>query len=95
MKVRKEVSLTVETAEVANKMNNFSQWVRIGLRQYQHGEDVASETMRRMRWAKAAHMLASTLLEHALEIDPDYKGDVQTIIAKAMNQTTLEEFEWK
>lgn len=93
MKVRKEISLTVETAEVANRMNNFSQWVRIGLRQYQHGEDVASETMRRMRWAKAAHMLASTLLERAIEINPDFKGDVESIIAQAMNQTTLEEFE--
>jgi len=34
MKVRKEVSLTVETAQVANQMDNFSQWVRIGLRAY-------------------------------------------------------------
>jgi len=93
MKVRKEISLTVETAEIANQMNNFSQWVRIGLRQFKHGEDVATETMRRMRWAKAAHMLASTLLERAIEINPEFKGDVDTIIAQAMNQTTLGEFE--
>jgi hypothetical protein len=93
MKVRKEVSLTVETAQIANKMNNFSQWVRIGLRQYQHGEDVASETMRRMRYRKACVHLASTLIDYATQIDPDYKGEVEAIIAQAMNQTTLEEFE--
>ena len=93
MKVRKEVSLTVETAEVANKMKNFSQWVRIGLRQYQHGEDIASETMRRMRYRKACVHLASALIDYATQIDPDYKGEVEVIIAQAMNQTTLEEFE--
>jgi len=93
MKVRKEVSLTVETAQIANKMNNFSQWVRIGLRQFEHGEDVASETMRRMRYRKACVHLASALIDYATQIDPDYKGEVEVIIAQAMNQTTLEEFE--
>ena len=51
MKVRKEFSLTVETAQIA------------------------------------------TLIDYATQIDPDYKGDVEELIAKALNQTTLEEFE--
>ena len=55
MKVQKMVSLDEMTAKIAQRMSNFSQWVRIGLRQYELQEDLASETMRRMRWAKAAH----------------------------------------
>ena len=34
-------------------------------------------------------MLASALMERALELDPDYDGTVDDLIAKAMNQTTL------
>jgi len=37
--------------------------------------------------------LASALIDYATQIDPDYKGEVEAIIAQAMNQTTLEEFE--
>jgi hypothetical protein len=86
------VSLTDDTAEIAGKMTNFSQWVRIALREHAVGNDLATETMKRIRWAKAAHMLASALMERALEVDPDYQGTVDELIAKAMNQTTLEEF---
>ena len=92
MKRHKMVSLTDDTAEIAGKMTNFSQWVRIALREHAVGNDLATETMKRIRWAKAAHMLASALMERALEVDPDYQGTVDELIAKAMNQTTLEEF---
>jgi hypothetical protein len=92
MKQHKMVSLTVDTAEIASRMPNFSQWVRIALREHAVGNDLATETMKRIRWAKAAHMLASALMERALEVDPDYDGTVDDLIAKAMNQTTLEEF---
>ncbi|GAG80503.1 unnamed protein product [marine sediment metagenome] len=93
MKVRKEVSLTVETAHIANGMDNFSQWVRIGLRAYGLQEDIATQAMRVVRYRKACLHLASTLIDYATQIDPDYKGDVEELIAKALNQTTLEEFE--
>ena len=93
MKVQKMVSLDEVTAKIALRMSNFSQWVRIGLRQYELQEDLASETMRRMRWAKAAHMLAATLHEKAIEIDENYGGTVEDLIKKAMDQTTLEEFQ--
>ena len=93
MKVQKMVSLDEKTAKIALRMSNFSQWVRIGLRQYELQEDLASETMRRMRWAKAAHMLAATLHEKALEMDENYGGTVEDLIAKAMEQRTLEEYQ--
>lgn len=90
--IRKEVSLDLETWKIADNMDNFSQWVRIGLRNEGNGVDLASETRRRVRWAKAAHILASALIEYAQKVDPDFDGDVQSIVAKAMNQTTLEEY---
>lgn len=93
MKVRKEVSLTPQTYEIAARMPNFSQWVRIGLRQYDMKEDLASETMRRMRYARAARHLASALREYALLVDPKFEQTVDDLIAKAMNQTSIEEFE--
>jgi len=87
------VSLTAETAAIAAEMPNFSQWVRIGLREHANGTDLASETMRRVRFAKAAYLLASTLQEYALEVDPEFEQSVDDLVAKALNQTTLEEFE--
>jgi len=93
MKVQKIVSLTPETAAMAGKMKNFSQWVRVGLREHANGTDLASETMRRVRFAKAAYLLASTLQEYALQVDPEFEQSVDDLVAKALNQTTLEEFE--
>ena len=93
MKVRKEVSLTPETYAIAAAMPNFSQWVRVSLRAYNVNGDVGSEMMLRIRWAKAARHLASALLDYAKQVDPDFDGTVDGLIAKAMNQMTLEEFE--
>lgn len=90
--VRKEVTLDLETWEIASKMDNFSQWVRIGLRNSKEGYDLAGEMRLRIRWAKAAHILASTLLEYAQKVDPDFDKDVSAIISTALNQTTLEEY---
>lgn len=93
MKVRKEVSLTPETYAIAASMPNFSQWVRIGLRAYNMNEDIATETMRRIRWASAARHLASAMRDYAIAIDPNFETSVDELIAKAMNQTSLEEFD--
>lgn len=93
MKVRKEISLTPETYAIAARMPNFSQWVRIGLRAYDMKEDLATETMRRIRYAHAARHLASALREYALLVDESFDMSVDDLIAKAMNQTSLEEFE--
>jgi hypothetical protein len=93
MKVQKIVSLDETTMKISQRMNNFSQWVRIGLRNYDRKEDLATETMRRIRWAKAAHMLASTIVEMSEAMDENYRGTVDELITKALNQKTLEEFE--
>ena len=78
-------------------MDNFSQWVRIALRSYENGEDLATETMRRIKWAKVANILAATIIEKSIEMDVDYKGSIEELIARAMsevqNQTSLRDFE--
>ena len=93
MKVQKMVSLTPETAKIAEKMQNFSMWVRIGLRNYQHGTSLAEEARLRIRWAHAAQHLAAALQEYAVSVDPDFDQTIEDLISKAMNQTKLEEFE--
>ena len=93
MKVQKMISLTPETAKIAESMSNFSMWVRIGLRNYSHGTSLAEEARLRIRWAHAAQHLASTLHEYATKIDPEFEQTIDELIAKAMNQTKLEEFE--
>jgi hypothetical protein len=97
MKVQKIVSLDESTMKISQKMNNFSQWVRISLRDYEHGNDLASETIRRIHWAQAAHLLAAAMVEHGIELDSEYEGTVQDLVGKAYqeakNQRTLAEFE--
>jgi len=94
MKVHKMISLDADTAKIASKMGNFSQWVRISLRSWtDEGTSIADEIILRKKWARAAHMLAATLVEHGLVIDKDYKGSVDELIHTAMSQARLEDFE--
>jgi len=97
MKVQKIVSLDENTMRISQKMDNFSQWVRIALRSYENGEDLATETMRRIKWAKVAQIFAATIIEHAIELDENYQGSVEELIAQALkevqNQTSLRDFE--
>ena len=97
MKVQKIVSLDENTMKISQRIGNFSQWVRIALRSYENGEDLATETMRRIKWAKVANILAATIIEKSIEMDVDYKGSVEELIAKAMKevqkQTSLRDFE--
>ncbi|AXH79341.1 MAG: hypothetical protein [Circular genetic element sp.] len=97
MKVQKIVSLDESTMKISQRMDNFSQWVRMGLRSYDNGEDLATETMRRIKWAKVANILAATIIEKSIEIDENYKGSLEELIAQAMkevqNQTSLRDFE--
>jgi len=93
MKVQKMISLTPETAKIAERMENFSMWVRIGLRNYAHGTSLAEEARLRIRWAHAAQHLAATLHDYALQLDPEFEQTIDELIAKAMNQTKLEEFQ--
>ncbi len=97
MKVQKIVSLDENTMRISQRIDNFSQWVRIALRSYENGEDLATETMRRIKWAKVANILAATIIEHSIELDENYKGSIEELIASAMkevqNQTSLRDFE--
>ena len=97
MKVQKIVSLDENTMKISQRMENFSQWVRMGLRSYENGEDLATETMRRIKWAKVAQIFAATIVEHAIELDENYQGSVDELIAQALkevqNQTSLRDFE--
>ena len=97
MKVQKIVSLDESTMRISQKMNNFSQWVRMALRSYENGEDLATETMRRIKWAKVAHIFAATIVEKSIEMDENYQGSIEDLIDKAMKevqkQTSLRDFE--
>ena len=96
MKVRKEVSLTVETAEIANRMANFSQWVRIGLREYKNGNNLAQETLRRIRFAQAALHLASEVIDLRQQLGIATETDPQVVMGAyihANRGVTLEDYE--
>ena len=97
MKVQKIVSLDENTMRISQKMGNFSQWVRMSLRSYENGEDLATETMRRIKWAKVANILAATIVEKSIEMDDNYQGTLEELIARAMSevqkQTSLRDFE--
>ena len=78
-------------------MDNFSQWVRMALRSYENGEDLATETMRRIKWAKVANIFAATIVEKSIDMDENYQGSLEELIDKAMKevqkQTSLRDFE--
>ena len=97
MKVQKIVSLDESTMRISQKMDNFSQWVRMALRSYETGEDLATETMRRIKWAKVANIFAATIVEKSIEMDENYQGSLEELIARAMSevqkQTSLRDFE--
>ena len=101
MKVQKIVSLDEKTMRISRRMGNFSQWVRVSLHAYDQDLDVVSELMlseqQKTRWAKIARIFAETLVEKSIELDPDFKKDVNDLITEAMEevnkQTSLRDFE--
>jgi len=101
MKKQKMVSLDDKTAEISQKMGNFSKWVRIGLLNHHHGIDATVElievTRQKNQWAKVSNLLATAAIEHSKELDPNFKGTVEEllfeVIKEANKQKTLVEFE--
>ncbi len=87
------VSLDLATSQLASEMNNFSKWVRDGLHAQSMGVDLASEYALRVKWVGVARHLAATLIEYAKEMDSEYDETVDGILATALQQTKLEEFE--
>ena len=98
MKVQKIVSLDVETAELASNMTNFSAFVRASLRAEAVGMDIASESARRAKWARAAHTLAEMCFGYAKalweedRVEATYENYEQLLYA-VLEQTNLEDFE--
>ena len=96
MKVRREVSLTPDTYDVSMRMQNFSQWVRIGLREYKNGNNLAAETLRRIRYAQAALSLAAEVIElrkcAGIKTDDDPQAVVGNVLHEQERQKTLDEF---
>jgi len=96
MKVRREVSLTPDTYAVSMKMQNFSQWVRIGLREYKSGNNLAHETLRRIRYAQAALSLAAEVIELRKMLEIETETDPNTVVGAVLHQQekqkTLDEF---
>lgn len=92
MKVQKLISLDVETAEIAQRMGNFSAFVRQSIRAYAVDSDVASEYARRARWARTAKVLAELVVGYAKQLDENYDEIPENLAARVYNQTTLEDF---
>ena len=97
MKVQKMVSLDPETAELAQRMTNFSAFVRQSLRAHAVDADVASEMARRARWARTAALLGELCVGYAkvqAEANGEEFDELPTeLVARIYNQTTLEDFE--
>ena len=98
MKVQKIVSLDPETAELAQRMTNFSAFVRASLRAEAVGMDLATESARRARWAQTAHTLAELAFGYAQyrakELDIEMKYDnYEQLLHEVFSQTTLEDFQ--
>ena len=96
MKVRREVSLTPDTYQTSMKMQNFSQWVRIGLREYKMGNNLAAETLRRIRYAQAALSLAAEVIDLRKRVGEDTEDDPNVVVGKVLHmqesQKTLDEY---
>ena len=93
MKVQKIVSLTPHTAKLAEEHANFSAFVRGCLLNQYNEEAFQKETMMRIRWKRAADLLARTIIDIYQELGVEHEQDVQTIVGKAYEQTRLEDFE--
>lgn len=63
MKVQKTLSLDAHTAQIAENMSNFSQFVRVALAAYELGNDF-SETERLKRvWIRVANDLKRVIVD--------------------------------
>jgi len=101
MKVQKIVSLDENTMRISQRIPNFSKWVRKSLHAYDQDLDLVSELMlaeqQKAKWAKVARIFATTLVEKSIEIDPNFKKDVNDLIKEAIeevqNQSSLRDFE--
>jgi len=93
MKVQKIVSLTPHTAELANKIPNFSAFVRSCLLNRHTEKAFQEETLKRIRYHRACNLLAQTILDIYEELGQEHEETVDTLVGRAYHQTRLEDFE--
>ena len=90
MKVNKTIALDLETARIAGRMSNFSQFVRVAVHAHAMGEDIQTIERRQRLWKRVSdHLLA--VIEHETKWDETKMQDVLLdAMASARNQ---EEFD--
>ena len=93
MKVQKIISLTPKTAELAAEMDNFSEFVRKCLLHNTEYQEINREIISRIRWKRAADLLAQTILDIYEELEQEHEETIQTLTSKAFGQARLEDFE--
>lgn len=94
MKVQKTISLTPTTAAIADKMDNFSQWIRISLRAYADNLDIGTVMRDKIKWAQTAKYLAAFIEQHPEICDGQNAQQLEYLgMEHARKQMTLEDFE--
>jgi len=94
MKVQKTISLTPQTASIADRMHNFSQWIRISLRAYDDKLDIGSVMQDKIKWAQTAKYLAAIIESHPEICDGMNSHQLEQLgMDHARKQLLLEDFE--
>jgi hypothetical protein len=93
MKVQKIISLTPTTAKLATEHENFSEFVRECLLHGPKYKEINREVILRIRWKRAADLLAQTILDIYKELDQEHNETVESLTNKAFGQARLEDFE--
>ncbi len=94
MKVQKTISLTPQTAAIAENIDNFSQWIRISLRAHADGMSLGTIMQQQIKWAQTAKYLASFIAEHPEICDGMNAHQLEALgMDHARKQLLLEDFE--
>ncbi len=94
MKVQKTISLTPATAQIADTMDNFSQWIRISLRAYADDLDLGAVMQDKIKWAQTAKYLAAFIASHPEICDGMNSHQLEALgMDHARKQLLLEDFE--
>ena len=90
MKVNRNVSLDLETARIADQMQNFSRFVRVAVHAHAMGEGIDREQRLRRLWKRVSDHLLD-VIRHETKWDDEQMQDVLlNALASARNQ---EEFD--
>ena len=94
MKVQKTISLTPATAQIADSIDNFSQWIRISLRAHSDGIALGTIKQQQSKLTQTAKYLASFIAEHPEICDGMNEYQLEALgMDHARKQLLLEDFE--